>query len=183
MNTLQRLLLILLLLSLSGCYGASLVTAQDTCADLNWYELGRSDGIRGQPSLNWQKRVDHCRGFGDPEHRLYTNGWYSGVDEFCSNSHGYHFGKTGQTYYEVCPKSKEEEFLQTYQTGLQAYLFERSLDRLAIKVKGLEDEIQNSQEEASRSVLQEQLKNLQKKQIRHRSSLLKIETEMKSLAL
>ena len=174
---------IFLLFLLSGCFGSTLVSTQDVCADLNWYELGRSDGVRGRPSLHWQKRVVECKGFADSEHRLYINGWYAGVDEFCSLGHGYHFGKTGQTYYEVCPKSKEEEFLQSYQAGIKAYLYERSIERLSEKVKDLEIQVKESSLGNQRSLLQEKLSSLRGKQNRHRSALLVIESKMKQRAL
>lgn len=123
---------------LVGCQTIDLSEEKEPCAERDWFELGRSDGTKGVPNLNWQERAKACKGFAETHHQSYINGWYAGVDDFCSPNHAYLFGRTGLTYYNVCPASKEREFTNAYQKGLQVFLYEKNNQRLNEEIRQLE---------------------------------------------
>jgi len=69
-------------------------------------------------------------------------GWHAGVDRFCQADHAYHFGKTGETYHNVCSDERNGVFVENYKKGLETFRFEASIDRIKKKVKKLEREAQ-----------------------------------------
>jgi|GEM_PF-2608159 len=169
-------------LGLLGCSSlGSGRLSQGPCSELNWYELGRGDGVRGQPSLSWESHVKSCSDFGDSEHRSYTNGWYAGVDAFCSESHGYVFGKTGQPYYDVCPRTSEGVFLTSYEKGLQVYLYEKSLDRLRREIREKEELVGEVDGAEDRAKLLLDINVLEAEKVQSQKQRAQIESEMKSL--
>ena len=182
---LKRSLFVFVGLILAGLQGCSTIgssrLSKGPCSELNWYELGRGDGVRGQPSLGWESRVKSCRGFGDSEHRSYTNGWYAGVDAFCSESHGYVFGKTGQPYYDVCPRTSEGEFLTSYEKGLQVYLYEKSLYRWRKEIREKEELVNSLDEAQAKAKLLLDINVLEAEHVKNQKQRAQIESEMKTL--
>ena len=152
------------------------------CAEMDWYELGRSDGVRGQSNLQWQGRVANCSAFDDDLHRSYLNGWYSGVDEFCSPEHGYIFGRSGHAYFAVCPRDKEPPFLAAYQKGIKVFLFENSNKKINEEIRDIELKIVKMPS-LEKAKLSQKLKKLQKAKAKNRASISKIETEMSTRKL
>ena len=171
-------LLLLVVLSIS-CQTLEISEKKPSCKEFDWFELGRSDGTQGLSSLNWQEREMTCLQFSESDHQSYVNGWYAGVDEFCSESHGFAFWKTGHKYFDVCPSSKEKVFLKAYRKGIKVFLFESDNKRIA---KELEDLIQKASEATpqEKPSLVKKMSLLEEKQQSNRTLISNIESEMES---
>ena len=109
------------------------------CSQLDWFELGRSDGVQGLDSQGYKSKQSNCDGFTKANHESYVNGWYAGVDEFCSPAHGFAFGRSGYKYLNVCPTSKEEAFLQYYRKGMRVFLYEKESQQINEELQKITD--------------------------------------------
>lgn len=176
----KKAFLILLLAFLSSCQTLKIADEKPSCLELDWFELGRSDGAQGLESLTWQKREVACKEFSESHHQSYVNGWYAGVDEFCSSSHGFAFGKTGSEYYNVCPTSKEETFIRAYQKGLKVFNFEEENKRISTEIDSLSTQTDKLQQN-DKKILEEKISQLQDKKEAIRLQISEIETEMETV--
>ncbi|MEM7645382.1 MAG: DUF2799 domain-containing protein [Pseudomonadota bacterium] len=120
-----------------GCSSIELTQSLYQCQQLDWFELGRSDGVQGRDSMGWKIRKDSCESFQSIHHESYVTGWYTGVDEFCSVPNAFVFGQTGQKYRRICPQKKEAAFLLAYQQGLKIYRFEKENKEISEELRKL----------------------------------------------
>ncbi len=132
-----------------SCESVEITDDKYACSELDWFEIGRSDGVQGIASTSYRDKTNHCEGFGELEHQKYVSGWYSGVDEFCTPSQGFAFGLSGQEYLNVCTKSKEAEFLKGYRKGLTVFTYEKDNQKITeeleeITLKAEEEKSQRS---------------------------------------
>lgn len=95
------------------------------CDQLDWFEIGRNDGVLGKETLDEVEESSDCDGFTANQKEMYTNGWYSGLDEFCTKGQGFAFGRSGGEYKKICPPSKELSFLKGYKKGQKVFLYEK----------------------------------------------------------
>ena len=160
-------------LALVGCQTMDIADEKEPCAERDWFELGRTDGTKGEPNLKWERRANACREFSKTHHQTYLNGWYAGIDQFCSPEHGYLFGRTGLTYYKVCPASKEKQFMDSYQQGLQVFLYEKTNRQLNQEIREIEGA-------ANKEARLEQLVSLLEKRTENQKQISRIEKQMNS---
>ncbi|MCB0379117.1 MAG: DUF2799 domain-containing protein [Bdellovibrionales bacterium] len=164
-------------LLLISCQSLPLAKSKGICENLDWFEIGRSDGVQGLPSLKWQERQKACKGFSESNHQSYINGWYAGVDRFCSPSHGFTYGKTGLKYLDVCPTRLEEAFLQAYRKGLKVFLYESANERIAEELRNLSSQ-RETLAEADKKSLVGKIQTLEKEKQRNQNLISVIENEM-----
>lgn len=130
-------ILILIALFMVSCQTVNIAKEKNDCSTLDWFEIGRADGVVGVDSLNWQNKEKSCQNFTDSHHESYVNGWYAGVNEFCSSSHGFAYGKTGASYNNVCPTGKEEAFMDAYKKGVKVFEYESANQLLSREIQEL----------------------------------------------
>ncbi len=106
-------------LTLSGC---STVSKAD-CIMMDWFELGRTDGMSGQPRSTFQERAKPCIKRGViPDRAAYYKGHDEGLLIYCTEQHGFDLGKQGQPYKPICPDSSG--FRTGYDEGIKLYCTE-----------------------------------------------------------
>ncbi|MCM2281580.1 MAG: DUF2799 domain-containing protein [Bdellovibrionaceae bacterium] len=106
----------------SGCVS---IQAKQTCENIDWYEIGRQDGINGDTLDSWDRHAQACAGARTtPENDLYLNGRNAGLVEYCSPAGGLEAGKSGREYGHVCPEYLEDRFLPAYEVGRRIHLLE-----------------------------------------------------------
>lgn len=102
---------------LSACT-QTLSKPQITCAHIDWYEVGRADGLQGH---RFEKISEHQKRCDNSPHPvsvdLYTNGRELGLTEFCTPTGGVAAGRTGLSYNGVCPFHLEKAFLTNFEIG------------------------------------------------------------------
>ena len=168
-------------LGFSACNTVGIQVAEKSaCGERDWFELGRGDGVRGMPNLGWREVTKTCQGFNGDLHRQYLNGWYAGVDEFCSPEHGFTFGKNGHSYYDVCPKDREKSFVSAYEQGLKIFLVENSNRMISKEIRSIENQLTGSSAVEEKSQLMLRLKDLESKKRANQKQIAEIENQMAS---
>jgi hypothetical protein len=107
--------------SLSGC---STISKAD-CIVMDWFELGRTDGMSGNPRSTFQERAKPCLKRGViPDRQAYYNGHDEGLAIYCTEQHGFDLGKKGLPYKPICPD--DSGFRIGYDKGIQLYCTEKN---------------------------------------------------------
>ena len=121
----------LLGLLILSCQTIEITQVKYNCSQLDWFEVGRSDGLQGKAKESFKAKKGTCEGFQDDFAVSYGNGWYAGVDEFCNPRNGFAFGRSGYEYQNVCPVARETAFLQSYVKGKKIFEYESKNRKLA----------------------------------------------------
>ncbi len=128
--TLARIVLRLAMIAL-GAYlvttsGCATIDKNKPCQNLDWYEIGRQDGVGGESPQALERHRGACAGAGEPpDEELYLNGHNAGLVDFCTPQRGFEAGKAGQLYELVCPGHLEAAFLPSYEVGRRIHLIEK----------------------------------------------------------
>lgn len=137
-----------------------LTEAPSPCTNIDWYEIGRLDGLSGSPLEKMDEQAKRCP---DKTHTLdaemYTNGRDAGLIVFCSAAGGLEAGKAGAEYENVCPEHLEESFLTNYKLGLQIRKLEDENSDLQERINNLSRLISPRSPSPSVRSQIEQLKN------------------------
>jgi cell fate (sporulation/competence/biofilm development) regulator YmcA (YheA/YmcA/DUF963 family) len=168
---------LIFLVALTSCQTLEIAAKKDDCSNLDWFEIGRSDGVQGLNSLSWGSKEKECNNFNEAHHQGYVNGWYAGVDDFCSESHGFAFGKSGHEYNNVCPESKEPDFVAAYRKGIKVYNHNLTIKNITDELNVLNEQATKSKPQAVPSVLK-RINELQSKLEFNRSVITEINREM-----
>lgn len=92
------------------------------CANIDWYEIGRTDGVTGSPSTKVGIYQTRCDSTPFPvKIEYYSNGREAGLIEYCSPTGGLEAGKSGATYEKVCPGHLEAAFLSNFHLGTKIH--------------------------------------------------------------
>jgi hypothetical protein len=139
--------LLLSSLCLSACTSAPLATAASQCANLDWFESGRSDGALGMlvsPQSHLKPGCDLRSTQFNRE--LYSNGHDVGLLDYCTTKVGLDMGKDGKPYAHVCPEYLEAGFLRGYDLGTKIRRLE--LENTEVEDRMLEASGENSASES-----------------------------------
>ncbi len=111
---------------------------RNPCANIDWYEAGRSDGRLGYSLARLNEQRQRCDSTPNPvEVELYTNGRDAGLIEFCTSSGGFEAAKLGIIYERVCPEHLEKAFLTSYSIGLRVKELEGENAELEARIDNL----------------------------------------------
>jgi hypothetical protein len=150
-------------LAVSSCT-TSLVKLKPNCAELNWFERGRQDGMQGQPSNNWMMKANECELMSKDEIQNYMDGWNHGLAMYCTEEHGFATAKAGAPYKKTCPEKYEESFLRGYQEGLNVFMIEKETSQLIAKIESEESRLKKTPENsADYQKIQKNLSSLNEK--------------------
>ena len=107
------------------------------CARLDWYEIGRLDGLGGSPA-KMEAHRKNCQGsIIESNFEMYANGREAGLVSFCSPAGGLEAGKSGISYEGVCPQHIEPGFLSNYRLGRKIYELEVQNTELEARIDNL----------------------------------------------
>lgn len=147
-----RLVTALLLFTLSTGCTTPMVAKKPSCAEINWFERGRQDGMQGQPSNNWTMTARDCAKMSGLEIQQYTDGWNHGLSLFCTENHGFLAAKAGQPYSKTCPEKYEDDFLKGYQRGLRVFLVEKETTQITSRIENIQQELKKENMSATQKV-------------------------------
>ena len=112
------ILLVLFSCGLAACTSLSEDERSEVCANTDWWQFGMTDGAFGVPVASRQERFDRCASVGrPPDIAAYRQGHERGLEDYCTESSGYHIGREGKEYQGVCPPSLEADFLAGLKRG------------------------------------------------------------------
>ena len=148
------------------------------CYYADWYAKGLVDGTKGEAIGRLDRYVSDCSKFAiTPDRQDYLNGRLKGLESFCTEAHGYSFGRNGNYYENVCPASFEERFLDGYDPGYRLYQAEarvekldRDIDALKRRNNSLESEIDKFEDEILSEDTDDETRKTRLRQIERRQS-------------
>ena len=168
----------LITLSLTACQNIQEITDKKfPCNQLDWYELGRASGVQGKESVSYETTAATCLEFNEEQHQRFINGWYAGIDEYCTELNGFALGRSGQTYTGLCPKSRESLFLSGYEKGQTIYRYEVDNQKLSSQMQQLSQTAANADSDAQK-VLQKKITQLETQLELNRALISRIQDEL-----
>ena len=125
-------MLIFTLFMFNGCTTVS----KEDCMVMDWYELGRADGMEGKAITHYQKRAKPCIEHGImPDREAYYRGHDDGLAYYCSEQNGYEMGRRGEHNKALCPPDQAVDFRRGYEAGLAVYCTEENGYTLGVQGK------------------------------------------------
>lgn len=127
-----------------GTFGCTTTDVASTCQELDWYQIGREDGLKG---LSGQGRRPVKSVCADSDQSLseaiYNNGFDNGIAQFCSFENGYQIGyhKLKSASSDLCPPVAKADFLAGVDQGEQVLKLETEERSLAHKIEALSDRL------------------------------------------
>jgi hypothetical protein len=137
--------LALLVLSLPLWLAGGCATLNEgECRSMDWQVIGYEDGGRGHPLERIGQHRKACAKYGvAPDLAAYQRGREQGLQEYCRPANGFRVGAAGGSYAGVCPRELEASFMDAYTSGHHLY-------ELHARVAGIEDRLENKQDELER---------------------------------
>lgn len=134
----RHLLLSVIALALAACVSEHKIT----CAQRDWFELGRRDGLQGAPKDRLSLYRQECKGeVGANAETVYLNGRNAGLVEYCAVDNGFELGRMGLNYLYVCPAMMEPDFLNAYQRGQRTRVLQIKRKELDAQIESLTDQL------------------------------------------
>jgi len=132
------------ILIMSGCATLS----ENECVTADWYEIGYSDGVKGQPDSYMEKHRKACAKHGI---RANLDDWLAGreagLQRYCTPQKGYEEGLANRQYHGVCEGRAANQFLRAYEQGQQLYQqrslvsdLQRDIEQTSGDIVALEEE-------------------------------------------
>lgn len=118
---------------------------------MNWHRKGYKDATEGDKPN--RKALQSCSAHVsyDKTAALYTEGYTSGIEKFCTQENGFYWGSLGHAYDDTCPVILEKKFLEGYENGKRQYeAAEEQRKRLEEERKRLEEERERLEKERKR---------------------------------
>jgi hypothetical protein len=113
-------------------------TPTTICQEVDWYEIGRSEGAQGQPARETSTLKPRCEVSDSINLRsLYRNGHYAGLLEYCDPDNAFELGRIGQEFQDICPVSVREDFLYYYKKGRRSAELESQRQNLSQELDAL----------------------------------------------
>ena len=129
---------------LSSCSSMS----KEECVSANWKEVGIKDGSLGRNVSEFNSYVKSCaKTSATPDQNAYMSGRREGLKTYCTIQKGYERGLRNETYYGTCVDHNEKIYLDGRRLGLELYEQERLYTEAAAKVKKMDDDITQVQNE------------------------------------
>ena len=137
-------------LTLSGCAGMD--QAEWSAAD--WRMIGFEDGTAGRTQASIGEYRRECAEHGiTPDLALYRQGYSEGVQNFCSESRGFDYGRRGGSYQGVCPPELEQDFMAGYSLGREHYVLSREVSSLNSRITSSNNRIRSLEDSIAKKTL------------------------------
>ncbi len=163
MSTLQFLIILCLIGPLAGCVALTQNSEKATCAQTDWYELGRRDGSQGLPGERLPQHQRECGTDFNPDWKaIYSNGRDAGLVDYCEARNAFDMGRMGVAYYNVCPSNFETRFLAQYKKGQDIRNIETQNHKLDAKINDIHSQIVRVSDPLQQTSLASELEELQK---------------------
>jgi uncharacterized protein YfcZ (UPF0381/DUF406 family) len=161
-----------------ACQAVPKVLPRSACAELDWFEIGRAEGVLGQPSSGWEVRQQSCSDFSKKDHENYLHGWNAGITDFCTESQGFVMGRSGRPYQGVCSPGQEPGFLKGYDLGKRIHNFDRENRQISQELERLNQEINKSS--SNQSQIMSQINRLETQMELNQATISSLQSELES---
>jgi len=131
----SRLLLIIALISLSGCASLN----KEECLQADWYNIGYHDGESGYKISRLSDHQQACAEYHiSPDQARYKQGRNAGLMDYCTPENALQTGLNGNSYRGVCPYEIEKSFLVKYRQGKAIYDLNEEIDKHHSRISSIE---------------------------------------------
>lgn len=142
MKTLSHILtLTLVATGLAACSTGNLISEAPTCGSQDWFENGRQDGVSGMASQADRLQKSCGKAFDEETLVLYTNGYDSGMVEYCNPANAFKLGQMGAAVQNRCPELMKPEFEVGLKKGEEARKLKAANEALAKKIETLSQKL------------------------------------------
>jgi Protein of unknown function (DUF2799) len=137
----------------AGC--SSTPTSTGACQELDWYEIGRSDGARGQAATKQREVKVVCDDTDQSlSEALYQNGFDSGMSQFCNPQIAFEQGRLHlKNSAEVCPPFLRTDYVSAYQRGLRYSDLQANQKDLSHKIESVTASLVHANDDTYRATL------------------------------
>lgn len=117
---------------LAGCQ----TSTKSQCYEVDWYEIGRSQGAQGKDLAAPDEKVAGCPLTKNPSLQdMYFNGYNAGLAYYCQAANAFEMGRSGQEFkLKSCPQEMKERFTKALTRGRKALELERNSQSLKQKI-------------------------------------------------
>ena len=92
--------------------------SKEDCIKGDWFKFGKKDAYFGFKSNRFNHHKKICSKFNiTPNENQYANGRNEGLKLFCTESRGYHWGRTNKENPKICPMTTKKIFLKGFKRG------------------------------------------------------------------
>lgn len=129
---------------LSGCATLN----EDQCMVADWYQIGFTDGAKGEPETYLQNHQKACA-----KHGVGTNlddwlhGREAGLQRYCTSARGFEEGVNNRTYHGVCLGEAGYQFESAYHDGQLIYQQQQLVSELENQIDSVNDELDDLDDE------------------------------------
>jgi hypothetical protein len=106
-----------------------------SCEDIDWFELGRQDGIQG---LSWDRfltfKQECTDATGTSNNTLYSAGYKSGLADYCSWKNGVELGHSISKVPEICPIMYHKRMALAIKLGQQLQRLQNENQKLDLEL-------------------------------------------------
>ncbi|MDQ7091540.1 MAG: DUF2799 domain-containing protein [Methylococcales bacterium] len=179
MKPLKPILLIVTLLSTSGCATLS----REDCMQGAWFDLGLSDGRRGKTFTRLGQHQKACLDYGiHIDNEQYNQGRDVGLKDYCQLDNAIDMGLRGHRYQSVCPPETHAVFLRYNQAAYDVYRCQEDLEGLDDDLYDKENSLLNNKlTDDDRSQIRVDIRDLDRERQRIRDDLYSRERRLESL--
>lgn len=155
----QGLAALLLAVAALGLLGGCATLSEGQCLTADWYEIGRQDGRNGLDRARLHEHRKACASHGvTPDEAAYFAGRDEGLMLYCTPSSGFHQGREGKRYGNVCPPELEARFLHEYRKGSELYALYQAINNVNSNIAAIEKRLED--EELTRDELKQVQRDL-----------------------
>jgi Protein of unknown function (DUF2799) len=174
-----KMLLSMGLLMLSACTSTPFNPDLGRYDQTDWYEVGRQDGISGEPAKKFRSYILMCEHTKSrlPNKDLYDAGRGIGLAEYCTPKSAQQLGKMGTPYNDICPPHLKEDFAHNYALGQRMFELNSAKNEIDSKIQELTNMLRKDPEIGGKKrELQAELNHL-------KNQLSSVDSELASIEL
>ena len=128
------------------CFAVACSHLDNSCLEVNWYELGRQDSSRGlTQSASFSERQKVCPIKSNSiQAKAYRNGFSAGLISYCSFKTGYIYSlsQMGQEI-SACPEDLKMEFIKGYEIGAHMKTIQSLQKEIQDKIQTVNKKLEN----------------------------------------
>ncbi len=178
---LRQVKVIIVLAVLAGIMSGCATLNENECMSADWYQIGFSDGVKGEPESYLEKHRKACSKHGV---RTDMSEWLIGREEglrrYCTAERGYEEGLVNKQYHGVCTGSAGREFEQAYQRGNDLYQQRQVVAQIETDIKRVEQNLADLDyewENLRADLLNDRLSSHERRQLVNRLDIVKRDNE------
>lgn len=104
-----------------------------TCDHLDWFEIGRQQGIAGQNLKTFAPELKACSASTENSVSQIRSGYQAGLQSFCTDFNYFQMGRQQLAIPGNCPKEMKDSLVKSYNKGQQLNSIEA--ERLKIELE------------------------------------------------